>query len=171
MMFPLYSHCDGLNENSIHGNTYLNAWSQNNGTLWEGLEVWPCWKKFSTEGRLWGFKIPHHSLLALPDSYQPIKGKALSLNSRPCLLMFCHSPHHECCWLWHSGTIHLKLNAFFYNLSCIFTKQVTKILNKSTSYDVLVPHQIFFHLLYELHFPDSTFSILKYKWTSKNYDH
>lgn len=58
----------GLNENSSHRFTYLNACLAVCGTLWEDQEVWPCWRRGIIGGKMWGFKSPGH-FLSLPSPH------------------------------------------------------------------------------------------------------
>jgi hypothetical protein len=56
---------DGLSEKGPLRFKYLSVWFPVGGWVWEGLEVWPCWRMCITGGELWHFKDLQHSQLAL----------------------------------------------------------------------------------------------------------
>lgn len=58
--------CGHLNEHGLHTLTRLNGWSLVSRTIWEGLGMWPCWRRYITGVWLWSFK--GHARPSLPLS-------------------------------------------------------------------------------------------------------
>lgn len=43
-----FPQCGSLNENGIYRLLFLKNWSPVSETIWKGLGVWPCWRRYTT---------------------------------------------------------------------------------------------------------------------------